>query len=274
MMSPALQEKVARAAELVRHCIATYKRPVISSSFGKDSMVLLSIIESVVKGLPVLFYREPFCPEKYSFANKVIAQRGYVVYDYPPSATAVIAANGNLEIVNAYQVGPKSFIHLPTGIAPPVEGQPPLCGYSDIYDKPTGSYVYPWDLVFIGHKSSDSDPIHGAIPLNRDVQTNVGAPDAAFPLRYFTDDDIWRYTEANDLPIHTERYDPENGYQERPDTTANPDYFPACVACMDPAGADTVYCPKLHCEINHRRGQIRYADPKALPSYIVAGQSK
>lgn len=267
-MKTTLQEKIAHAESIVRGCLANYKRPIVMSSFGKDSMVLLSIVESVAGTMPpVLFHREPFAPEKYAFANRVIAARGYAVYDYPPSATGVLKANGKLEIMNAYQIGPNEYAHLPTGISPPISGRPFLCGFTDLYSKPVGAFAYPWDLVFIGHKSSDVDPLKGPMPLSVDLKTNVGAPSAAFPLRYFTDADVWRYTEERGLPIHVERYDPENGYREREDTASNPDYFDACTACLDPELPATVLCPKLGAEINNRSQSVRLA-PRGLPSYV------
>lgn len=264
-----LDEKVQIAHGFVRRCIDGHNRSVIMSSFGKDSMVLLSIVDEASPGLPVLFHREPFSPEKYAFANKVILDRGYTVYDYAPISTAVLKARGHVEIMNAYQIGPNDTLDLPTGVKPPIDGKPFLCGYSDLYCKPTGSFVFPWDLVFIGHKSSDVDPIRGPVPLLVDVVSNVGAPDYAYPLRHFTDDDVWNYTAKRGLPIHTTRYDPENGYNERDDVSTNPDYHLACTACLDPDNPVAVYCPKAKAEITNRSQRIRQISPDQQYRYVA-----
>ena len=263
-----LEQKIKAAQSLVARCIANYHRPVIMSSFGKDSLVMMSIIESVAPKLPIVFHREPFCPEKYAFADSVIKAHGLTVYDYPPMGTAVLKANGHVEIMNAYQVASDKIIELPTGIVEPTEGAPFLCGYRDLYNKPTGTFAFPWDLGFVGHKSSDVDPIKGPVPLLLDVVTCDNGPSYAFPIRFFTDEDIWKYTEANRLPIHLSRYNAHDGYGEYPDKSLNPDYFPACVRCMDPDAPLSVYCPRLRAEIMSRKDSIRYIDPQRRHSYM------
>lgn len=230
-------------------------------------MVLLSVVESVAGKLPVVFHREPFSPEKYAFANGVIAERGYAVYDYAPSGTAILKAGGHIEVMNAYQLAPGKFLDLPTGIVQPEPGQPFLCGYSDIYNKPLGAFGFPWDMVFMGHKSSDVDPLRGPVPLLVDVVVNEGAPTYSYPLRNFTDDDVWLYTEEHGLPVHATRYNRDDGYREHSSKDLNPDYFRACTRCMDPDEPLAVVCPKLGAEITNRSSQLRRVGTW-LPSYV------
>jgi len=264
-----LSDKISAAKAFIDRCIRSHGRPVVMSSFGKDSMVLLSLVEEVASGMPVIFHREPFSPEKYTFANKVILDRGYTVYDYPPISTAVLKARGHIEIMNAYQIGANDTIDLPTGIKPLVDGKPFLCGYRDLYCKPVGSFVFPWDLVFIGHKSSDIDPIRGPVPLLVDIAASIGCPDYAFPLRHFTDADIWKYTELHKLPIHDTRYNASDGYREFDDTTPNPDYHFTCTECLDPDRPVSVYCPRDKAEISNRSSKIRLVDPSKIYTYVA-----
>lgn len=263
-----LGEKVGAAKSLILRCLEAYKRPSVLSSFGKDSMVMLSLIESVAKMPPIVFHREPFFPEKYAFANSVILEKGYTVYDWAPAGTAIMKDNDHMEVMNAYPIGPNSFNELPTGIVEPKEGESYLCGYEDLYNKPTGTFAYPWDLAFMGHKSTDVDPLRGPLPLMADVATNEGAPDIAFPIRYFTDEDIWRYTELEGLPVHESRYNRADGYREHADKTHNPDYHPACVRCMDPDAPRAVFCPKMQTEIINRSPQLRFVDPQRIYRYV------
>lgn len=269
-----LDRKVESARDLVRRCIVDRQRPIVMSSFGKDSMVMMSIVDDVVsngygsaKSLPVLFHREPFSPQKYDFANKVISDRGYVVYDYAPISTSVCKGNGHIEIMNSYQIGANDVLDLPTGIKPPIDGRRYLCGFFDLYCKPLGSFGFPWDLVFVGHKSSDVDPLLGPVPLSVDVATHVGVPNYSFPLRHFTDADVWEYAEQHGLPIHDTRYDPANGYRERDDISMNPDYHLACTACIDPDGPVSVHCPKTKLEILNRSPRIRIMGADRRYSY-------
>lgn len=101
-MADALDTKIAAAEALIKRVLENYNRPVVMSSFGKDSMVMLEILKCMGHKLPVICHRKQFFPEKYEFANRVIQENGYVVYDYPPLSTAVIQGNGEMEIVNYY----------------------------------------------------------------------------------------------------------------------------------------------------------------------------
>lgn len=239
-----LESKIDEAQNLVYKVLAQAKTPAIMSSFGKDSMVMLHLIRSLKRDLPVVFYREPFMPKKYRFANAVIDEWDLTVYDYSPLETYMTEKDGCVEIVNAYTTGKRS-VFLPTGICKPEEGEVSLCALHDIYLKATGTYTFPWDVIFVGHKSTDVDPIQGAVPLSADYANYVDCASIAYPLRHFTDQDIWEYTEKFSLPIHHSRYEKiEGNWTERKDMRFNPDYFPACTACMVP-GSGSVPCPRL-----------------------------
>ncbi len=266
-----LDAKIAAAVELIVAATGHHARPIVASSFGKDSMVLLSLVARAGFKLPILFFREPFFPRKYSFANWIILQHDYVVYDYPPRQTLVSKRNGEMEIVNLHDA-PGRPLYLPTGIRPPVDGDEAyLCGLLDLYDKPKGSFPsFPWDLILIGHKNSDTDPILGPCPLNTDLQPGEagGAPALCFPLRHFTDEDVWTYTERFKLPINHRRYDRTAGWKEFADITYNPDYFHACTACIDRDNPAMVMCPRLGREIPNISSQVLHLDAIKLPAYV------
>ena len=264
-----LDTKIGDAQALIERLMRSYRHPMVMSSFGKDSMVMLDIIKHMGLKLPVVFHREPFFQQKYQFAQRVICENDYAVYDYPPLATAVTKNGEHFEIVSFYQAGdPPNYTYVPTGIRTPENGKPFLCGLEDLYYKPTGTFEFPWDLGFVGHKSSDVDPILGPIPLYTDLKVNQNGCDYAFPLRHFTDVDVWEYSRRFDVPIHKERYDPENGFRERPDVTLNPDYHHACVLCMDRDGAPQVFCPKYQTEVPNVSARLRYVEPE-LPTYLA-----
>lgn len=267
-----LDDKITLAEMTISKVMAAARRPAIMSSFGKDSMVMLEIVRRMEIDLPIVFHREPFLPHKYRFANKVIDQWGLTVYDYAPSQTFVQMEGACVEVLNAYDSGARPML-LPTGISKPGEGERTMCALHDFYLKPTGTFNYPFDFVFVGHKSSDVDPIYGAVPLYSDVANNVGTPSVAFPLRYFTDDDVWEFHERFDVPIHHERYEKVDGkWRERSDKSLNPDYFPACTACMKPNGGN-VACPRMGgMVVSNVSDQLRWA-PRQRLSYMTESKT-
>lgn len=262
-----LDQKIFQSEEVIARVLSVYKSPVVMSSFGKDSMVMLDILKRVGIKLPILFHREPFFPAKLRFANEIIEREEYTVYDYPPSKTSLIKNHGKTELVSWYSVGTK-FAYLPTGLVQPESGRPFLCGYRDLYLKPLcARFIFPWDMAFIGHKSHDHDPIFGDIPLKVDVKANHEAPDYAFPLRHFTDADIWEYHERFGVPVNILRYDPDNGHKERADLTFNNDYYPACIRCIDRDESTSVLCPLLGKEISNISSEVLYTEPER-PAYL------
>ena len=254
-----LEDKIRNAQAIIVAVRDRYSNPIVYSSFGKDSMVLLDLIGKTGFKYPIIFHREPFCPAKYQFANQTIERNEYSVYDYPPSTCSMVKKDGYMEIVNWHKVGTK-YISLPTGINANDKGKR-ICGLNDILKKPKCDYNFPWDICFVGRKSSDVDPIIGPMTLEYDIKVNPGSADYVYPLRHFTDSDIWEYTERFSIPYQEDRYDKDNGYCEFADKTYNPDYFPICVNCLDRDGPESVWCDYLKMMVNNISSEIPYSEP-------------
>lgn len=244
---------IDKAKAAIEHVYGVYKNPVFMCSFGKDSMVLLHILLGMGKRPPILFHRDPWFPEKYMFADAVILQYDLEVHDYPPSAMTLWEGKEIMSFVSHYQVGQMqgAIMQVPKNILPPEYGVKYLCGLRQVLKRPTGFFNYPWDVALVGHKNSDQDQIAGKIPLNCDIKQGNGAtPDLCFPLRDWTDADIWEYTEEYSVPVQEDRYNREER-AELPDKRFNSDYAHVCIACCDSRSkALSVMCPKYGYEVS------------------------
>lgn len=260
-----LDEKISSAEKLVARVLRDYRAPCFMCSFGKDSMVLLWLLRAMKVALPVVFYRDPWWPRKYQFAERIIRECGLVAYDYPPIAVSLWEGKSIMAFTNHYQVGPlpNGLLHLPKNIAPPVKGKRYLCALKDVLSRPTGGFNYPWDVALIGHKSSDEDQIAGKVPLHVDIKLNHRAgPDLAFPLRHWTDQDIWDYSDKFRVPQQEDRYDVANR-TELPDKFANSDYSHVCIACCDRRNkAPSVTCPKTGLQVSNVSDLVPYHKPQ------------
>lgn len=260
---------IAEAVAAVKRVRGHYRRPALMCSFGKDSMVLLHILRAEGICLPVVFHRDPWWPAKYHFADGIIAAYDLEVHDYPPYAVTLWEGKEIMAFTNHYQTGPLpgGTLKLPKNILPPEPGKRFLCGLHDVLRRPTGNYAYPFDCVLIGHKSSDQDQIAGKIPLTCDIKQNGGiGPDAAFPLRHWTDADIWDYTDRFSVPQQADRYDVANRC-EYPDKRANSDYAHVCIACLDRRNPSrSVHCPRLGCEVDNISAAAPY-DTAQMPYF-------
>jgi 3'-phosphoadenosine 5'-phosphosulfate sulfotransferase (PAPS reductase)/FAD synthetase len=261
---------IKAANRAIDRVLAVYHRPALMCSFGKDSMVLLHLLRARGIRLPVIFHRDPWWPEKYAFADRIIREWDLEVHDWAPLRITLWEGKAIMAFTNHYQVGPLpgGTLQLPKNILPPVPGQRYLCGLRDVLQRPTGTFNYPWDCVLIGHKSSDEDQIAGKVPLRCDIKQNAGiGPDAAFPLRGWADADIWGYSAANGVPQQRDRY-AEDG-SELEDKRFNSDYAHVCIACCDRRQtAVAVQCPKFDCQVS------TVAVPYEKPEFSYYGEQK
>lgn len=263
-----MQAKIEYSLEAIHTVARNFRHPAVLCSFGKDSMAMLNLVREAGYNWPVVFYREPFMAQKYDFAHQISKDWGLEVYDYPARFRSVLARNGGVEVIGHYPFG-KSEIMLPTGLYEPADFHGEwLCAKDDMLARSTGDFRVPWDCMVVGHKDSDTDPLQGSLTLKLDFKQTPGCPMLAFVIRNWTDEDVWAYTKARNVPIHRARYNEADGWKEHADRTANPDWFPACARCINKQEGEYVYCPKIGGVINNIGASL--PEP-ALPTYY--GQS-
>jgi 3'-phosphoadenosine 5'-phosphosulfate sulfotransferase (PAPS reductase)/FAD synthetase len=255
-----MKEKIDMAKAIIRDAFAGGSRPAVLCSFGKDSMVLLHLVREVghheklsTHGypLPVIYWRDPWFPHKHEFAEKIARSWALEVHNFLPVATGVKAKghsgseSGRLELVARYSLG-FGYIDIPKNTAAPEEypRRDYLCGLRDWILRPKAAALsFPFEVLLHGHKSSDVDPFEGAVPLRADREQLNDRITAFFPLRNWTDDDVWNYIEKHHVPLPPARY---KGRAENPDHWHDNDTIHACTACIDPRNdAEKVFCPKL-----------------------------
>jgi 3'-phosphoadenosine 5'-phosphosulfate sulfotransferase (PAPS reductase)/FAD synthetase len=263
-----LDDKIKHATALLRY----FPEPrALMCSFGKDSIALLHLAREVLPPnpmlahqypVPVIHFRNPWFPAKYEFADSITRSWGLEVHDCLPINAGVKTKEDMIELVARYQFG-TGAIDLPINTLPPSPRKDFACGLQWVYRPRQSSSTWNIKTVFIGHKSSDVDQFEGHVPLKHDA-AKVGEVNMVFPLRHWTDDDIWEYIETNHVPYDKRRY---AGRMEVPDKWLNPDYINACTNCCDPRNKEKmVLCPKLNKQVENVGGQIPVLSER--PKYI------
>lgn len=271
-----IQDKVTKALQVIEQVVDQYKKPCLLCSFGKDSVLLLWLIRKHTGfTFPIVFFKQPFFPRKYAYADRLIADWNLDVFtDVPPMGTSMTKGNGLLEVVNHYPFGGDKNLMMPVGWIDH-EKHPAkwLCGRDDVMNRPLGQYQWLWDCALTGHKGEDKDAVQGDVHLRVDIHQIPGGCHTAYPLRLFSDADVWECFERWNIPIHEERYEKVDGtWRTKPEKHYDPDYFPYCTRCLDKDGPIAVVCPKTGLEITNIGGQLQYYQHKELLTYM--GDSK
>jgi hypothetical protein len=269
-----LEDKIGHATALIRHFPGPY---ALMCSFGKDSMVLLHLIRDLLPGaelrahqypIPVIYHRTPWFPAKQEFADGVIRSWNLEVHDYPPLACGIKCNEERLELVAKYPFGDSGLV-MSLNTEQPLARRDFVCGLEWLKWPKSYGMEWPWATVFIGHKDCDVDPYLGPVPLEHDA-ADGGGVNIVFPLRHWTHDDIWEYTEKNHVPYDKRRY---VARLSNPDTWLNPDYIHACTKCIDPREEATeVMCPKLKKMVPNLSGKVLRLDE--LPPYIKRSEEQ
>jgi hypothetical protein len=246
-----IEEKKIETLKWIEDQLKEYAYPVLNCSFGKDSMVLLHLLYSACIRMPIVYYRDPFFPRKNAFANLIIHNWLLEVHDYPPIRVSLKTHPEMVALVSEYSSGPMSMIALFKNTIEFKDGEDQrdyLCAVNFLM-RPCGTFNYPWDVAFVAHKDCDTDQIYGVMPLHSPIVMRDEGPDFLFPLKEWTHDDVWDYTEKYQVPFQADRYDIANRC-EWPDKTTNSDWYPVCIRCVDKRtpGAK-VFCPKMNREI-------------------------
>jgi Phosphoadenosine phosphosulfate reductase family len=272
--SMTLEDKIAHATALIRFFPGPY---ALMCSFGKDSMVLLHLIRQTLPvpelgahlyPVPILWHRHPYFPAKNEFGESIVRSWALEAYDHPPLACGVKCKPERLELVARYPFG-SSGIDLPINTEEPIGRRDFVCGLQWLERPKQLGMQWPWATVFIGHRDSDVDPYEGPVPLRHDAAEGGGV-NIVFPLRRWTDDDVWQYIEDNQVPYDKRRY---AGRLEVPDKWLNPDYIHACTRCIDPReSAEKVFCPKLKKEIPNVGDKVLRLDE--VPAYVKQPQEQ
>lgn len=261
-----LPEKVNATRELLALALALARRPALMWSAGKDSMVLLHLLRASGGNVPLIFHREPHSPERFAFADQIIRDWQLTVFDWQPQEVVVAQRGDHISLLKAYNVSPTKTITVPVDFYEAGPAEQLVCGAA-LLRQPTETIDYPFDLVFVGHKSSDTCPLLGSIPLKTDWQRQPDAPDLVFPLKDWTDADIWEYSRATGCPQQATRYDVAGDGRELPDRSLNPDYFAGCTRCLDAQAGAEVFCPKLNRNVPNIAQRVKRAE-MPRPQYI------
>lgn len=244
-----------------------WPRAVVLWSGGKDSTALLHLIRYGAEiDIPVIQYRQPKFRERYAYSDYLIKEWNLEVYEYPPMKVAITdgpdvnTGEVRFDMLHYFQWG-RNCVVLSLGTETPKDGEKFLCGLTDFLQRPTGTFNWPWGAVYIGTKYCDTDLIKGHVPLAQDIRIVDGSPVSLYPMRDWTDEEIFWYLEDNKIQPDPTRYIKVDGnWQNNQDKSLNADFYPACFNCLNRHLGRHVHCPKLNATITNISDMAPYED--------------
>lgn len=274
-----LDTKIAGAEQMIRDT-ADRLRSACLWSGGKDSMLALGLLLRLGIRPVVVFFREPWQPRKYHFAELMIREWELQVVTPHPERVAYQQREDEFELQNFYRINGHLFT-CPTGIKPPPGDQAPdapwACGLTLGLRPLQGELLlHPEPTTyFMGSKACDTDTmLAGDGGVQADIIPLAGGATTINPIRAFTHQEVFQACERLEIPIDTNRYERVaeargGGWRERPKQLYNPDYVHACMACIDsrPEAPAVVDCPLFNRPVANASARLPWVDPVA-PAYM------
>lgn len=262
-------DRVEQALGTIAVALEGSARPAVLWSGGKDSTVVLELARRLRPNIEVILWRVPWMAGKWAFHERVAREWGLTVWDFPPVWAAVAEGNGRVDIMEAYGIGRPggATMVVARGTEMPeagmVYGRDFVCG-REWLERPKGAAEFPWDALLHGHKSVDVDPLTGAVPLRLDVLDSPGAARVWYPMREWSDVEVWDFIFDNGLPWDENRYEAgPAGMRTMADKRGNSDYYHACTECLRRDGGDFVRCPRWGMDIASVRDRVQRFEPEA-----------
>lgn len=259
MIDRELQSKIEAAIEYIGEAAAAYHRVggvCALVSWGKDSLAMLEVALAAGLRPDVLHFQEPYNLGRARYGREMAQHYadhyGLRVFTPPPVRTWAYERGEHYVLGASYDLGGGELIDIPKDVVPwkvghRLERGAPhraVCGLNDHLCQPLGTFSPPWGAGFIGHKDTDEDPVLGNVPLDRDeLATPPGTLDLLYPLRSWTDADVWGYLAARKIPVDWGKYSATPDRAPLQNKAGNTDYVSACVRCMRAASSESVPCP-------------------------------
>jgi len=185
------EKKLRKSKKIIAESLLHPKKPIISSSFGKDSMALTFLVHEADNTIPILFNNTGVnFPETLKYKDMMVEKYGLIVIETRPEMTF-------WEIVKIYGY-PKKSRNSKTG-----DKREPACCKILKY-KPTEKTLKGLniDLNFVGLLGDEGRQRRWAYISKGGAYYYMKSMKLykCIPLIFWTKEDVWRYHDENNIP--------------------------------------------------------------------------
>lgn len=237
-------EIVDQALSFLEKGLRDAAKPCVLYSGGKESQICLYLARQVRPDVSAVYMTVTDDARKHAFVRSVCAMWDVPLDERKPSARDLAGRGNHIEVINLFHIGPNAILHL--GMQPVTENnQHHFCAVRERY-KPIEDAPWPYDVAVCGQRDDDKDTLYGDVPVGAD-ELRLGPVRAIFPLRRWTEADVWAATREYKIPQNYLRYDRRTG-EKLSGSAFNNDYYHLCTRCLEPgldAPDGVIDCPKF-----------------------------
>lgn len=230
-----------QARETIKAALESAQSPAVMCSFGKDSMLLLSLAREIDANIPVIWFRTPN-----AFARRMIMEWDLEAWCWEPADVYVVPNDEGLTLVREQAFGVQRFPVL-------LDVEAGTQCVADVLAKRTPRLFPHFDVILSGYRDSDYHWSFGGRGFFPADNWTLGRAKVIAPLRHLTDEQVWAEMKSAGIPYDADRY--ERG-------GSDPDCVRACTQCLQP-GIGRVFCPKAQTEID----RVQWNPTKSLQAF-------
>jgi 3'-phosphoadenosine 5'-phosphosulfate sulfotransferase (PAPS reductase)/FAD synthetase len=244
-----LNRKVEEAVDLIRR-VSCDSHSVVFSSFGKDSLALLSLVSEAKADLDVATFELGIVPEKHIFSRAYARQLAKTVHALHPHRTTLVRGKNDDSLAYHFELAGGGSIRILGATFDDAMRPGMLCGLRHDLVRSGDHEPYPWQVVLCGRRACDQDTTVGSLSWDAPVEPIGGSSSVVMPLLDWSDEDLLSYLDLRNItpdPLRYERI--ENVLREQPGKIANPDHLSCCIRCLSARRGERLYCPLSNSEV-------------------------
>lgn len=240
--------------------LAASKRPVVLSSFGKDSLCLLALLDEMEAPVEVAHFELGVMPKAHRFARLMIARSVRPVTLLRPHKTLIVAGAAGADVAYEFKLSCGDTFQIVGATFDQSASPQVACGLSADLVKEGRHDPYGWDLIISGRRSCEFDPTVGSLAIAEKTAALPGGARILMPLVEWSDEDVAYFLATRPRwTADADRYFVTSGtLQNRTDKTYNPDWAPICVRCLSAREGEAISCPRAlaAASADHRVGRV------------------
>lgn len=237
--------RISQSLATMERALARARKPVILSSFGKDSLCLLALSKELRIEVTVAYFELGAVRRSHQFAQRFITEQQLPVTLLRPHNTLIATGVGGADLAYRFDLANGDSF---TIVGATFDDRPHsnlFCGLDANLIRTGRHDPYDWDLIITGRRRADIDPTLGSLEIASDNERLECGTELLMPIVELSDEDVAYFLRMRGCYAPDwDRYEPAgNIIRSRTNSTANPDHAQICIRCLASVKGVAPSCP-------------------------------